>query len=135
MKVIISPHPDDEILFALEDLLLKGIDEVVYVEEVLGGRDKEAIECAKKFKFRPVFIHGLEGLSVYLDTLSNKDIVIATNDSKHILHKLVYDIVKKKAKERKYKLITRKIKVDYFKLEYIKEIYKSQNWLLKVKRL
>jgi LmbE family N-acetylglucosaminyl deacetylase len=134
MKVIIAPHPDDEILFALEDLIA-GVDEVVYVEEVLGGRDKEAIECAKKFGFRPVFIHGLEGLEVYLNTLGVKDIVITTDDNSHILHRLVYDIVRRVAMKRGYKYIVKKIRINDENLKYIKEIYKSQSWLLKVRKL
>jgi len=133
MKIIIVPHPDDE-FFVLEELK-KGIDEVVYVVETCGGRDVEAINVAKHYKFRPVFCHGLLGLEAYLMACKKEFTIIAPLDviGDHPMHRLVANLVERAREHIEFDYVPYVIDVDNLSIadkELIAKFYPSQKWIL-----
>ncbi len=133
MRIIIAPHPDDE-LWCLDEIK-KGVDAVVYAGETQGRRDYEAIQMGERFKFRPVFCHGLFGLSIYLLNLSSEDIVWAPkiNPGEHPLHVLVNKMVCEIANKVGFTIMGYTIDIENItseQKEIIEDIYKSQVWLI-----
>ena len=133
--MIIAPHPDDELW--LLNVLKKGVDEVIYVTETDGGRDLEAIRLAQHLRFRPVFCHGLEGLSTYLSNLDNTpDTVIYIPEDipgDHPMHRLVARTIDPYQLVRKYTIYRYRIDINNITggmKKYIKDFYPSQRWLL-----
>jgi len=134
-RVVVSPHPDDEI-FCLSELK-RGVDEVIYVTETEGGRDLEAINLARELMFRPIFCHGLKGLSVnitFLHDYSGTTLFIPKSvEGDHPMHRLVSWFVRQIAETRKIKIIEYHIDTNKITEEmkwYINKFYPSQKWLL-----
>jgi hypothetical protein len=85
MKIILAPHPDDEIIGCYSVLCKEKIDKVVYVS-YNDLRKSEAVECSKKFNFTPIF----SDFNNFTKLLKNSDIVYVPHPKdNHPLHKYV----------------------------------------------
>jgi hypothetical protein len=66
MRIIVSPHCDDEVIGCYSVLKKKKIDRVVYLYELTDERRREAMKVAKMFKFKPVFCEKIFDLANYI---------------------------------------------------------------------
>jgi LmbE family N-acetylglucosaminyl deacetylase len=98
--IIVAPHPDDELIGCFS-LLKKGeVSEVWYVfDHSIDNRSrmKEALQCADTFKFKPIFLDGIQDLLEYAEKQVQRILVIPSIHDSHPQHRLVNQICRKYA--------------------------------------
>jgi hypothetical protein len=104
--VIISPHPDDELIGCYSLLKNKFVKYVVYIDEYQDERMKESKRCAEKFGFKPIYLDKIINLQNILEKLKPIDYICVPDiTDMHPLHKQISVLGNFLARELKCGLI------------------------------